>query len=409
MQSTAEPTTYPKNSALQIYTLGAFCVKKGEEELSEKTRLSIKLWELFKYLLTHRGKRVFPEEALETLWPELEYADPKASFRYQVFRIRKALKQALLNDTSIELASLGGSFSLQKKEGCWLDAEEFESVSRQAKEIARDHPKEGINLYYQALSLYQGDYLPGVASHWVYPVRNYYRHLFLRNVLELAGLLEQTQRCPEVIDLCRSSFLIEPLEESLHLKYLEALIAESKIAQARTHYAYITSLLYREMGVKPSREMQRLYGAIKSNSTMPNYASLKELLHREEQDSGALLCEPEVFRFLLNRERNRAEREEASLHVCLLSLTSSDFSSPVPDKLKIAMEELKRILMSRLRKCDVFTPWNEAEYVLLLPGLSYQQAEIVLQRLRQRFRDIYPDREIVLRCNAHSLFLSEKE
>lgn len=52
---------------LYINILGSFLVKHGDRDLSEKTKRSSKLWELFKFFLTHRGKNLLPETILETL------------------------------------------------------------------------------------------------------------------------------------------------------------------------------------------------------------------------------------------------------------------------------------------------------------------------------------------------------
>ncbi len=396
--------TSAQQQKLKIYTLGTFSVNHGEEEITEKTKGSSKLWELFKYLLTHRGRLLSPEQVLDTLWPDLEYAEPKAAFRYQVHRIKKTLAQDATTLDALRIVSSGGLYSLELKEDCWVDALEFEELSRKATACSDQDPESAIELHYQALSIYKGDYLPGAEIVWVLPVRNYYRHLYLRNTLELTELLKSSQRYSEIIELCRKSFLLEPFEEKLHLRYLEALMEEGKMGQARTHYEYITSLMYQELGIKPSPEMQKCYQVIKSNISTPGTVNIQELLKRDEKGRGALLCEPEVFRFLFNREMYRAEREDASLHFCLMTLTAPDFSFPPPELLSSARRALQHILLSRLRKSDVICRWNEAQFALLLPGLNYEQAQMVLQRVRKEFLNNFSEKAIILRCNAHSLF-----
>ncbi|MGI6097718.1 MAG: BTAD domain-containing putative transcriptional regulator [Dethiobacteria bacterium] len=49
------------------------------------------------------------------------------------------------------------------------------------------------------------------------------------------------------------------MEEELHLRYIESLMELGRNKQAQEHYEYISAHMYRELGVKPSVEMRRLY------------------------------------------------------------------------------------------------------------------------------------------------------
>jgi two-component SAPR family response regulator len=66
-------------ATMQIFTLGQFTIKIGETLISENARRSNKLWELFKYLLTNRNKRIPLEKIVQSLWPEQENSDPKSA------------------------------------------------------------------------------------------------------------------------------------------------------------------------------------------------------------------------------------------------------------------------------------------------------------------------------------------
>ncbi len=388
---------------LEIFTLGTFDVYKNEEELSGNTQRANRMWDLFKYLLAHEKKRFFPEQVLENLWPDTEYIDPRKAFRQQIHKIRKVLGQGGISEQALEITPSGGGYTLEIKDSCWLDVKEFEELYRKAVERAPFNTEKAIDLYYRTLSLYNGEYLPCIADYWVLPLRNYYRQIYLRSIQELISLLKKTHRNDEVIELCESAFFFEPFEEILHLQYLEALIEDNRLDEARSHYEYITNLIYQKIGVKPSRELQKLYQTIRSNTATPSISSIQELLMKEDEVKGALFCDPVTFHFILNREKYRAEREEALLQVCQLTITTSDFSLPPSEKLNTSAGCIKQILASNLRKNDIVSQLNEAEFVLLLSGLTYEHAEMVLERLRKQFRNNYFDKSIVLRGQAHSI------
>jgi len=395
----------------KIYTLGKFSVLHNTDMISEKNRNSRRIWELFKYLLTNRKKRFLPEDVLETLWPDREYADSKTIFRYYVHNIRQALAQNQLPEKAIDLVSSQGCYYLQVNRGCWLDVDEFEDLFRSASVIKKQNPVEAINMFYRAIHMYKGDYLPEVTGSWVFPVRNHYRYLYLQCVSENIELLKQEGRHREIIELCRSAFLIESFEEELHLSYMEALLEEGKAMQARNHYEYITALMYQEIGVKPSRAMQKIYRSIKENSeSLPqDYTDIKDMLRKREKKSGALLCEPEHFRFLFEVERRRAERTGTPLHITLLTFTSPDYRVPGTEILDEAMSRLKQVVLTGLRKDDVISHWNEVQFAWLMPGMNFEQVETALERVKNRFNQFYLEDSVVLQGSVHSFLPWEDE
>lgn len=405
----AESPLLKQKRSLEVYTLGKFLIKSDTDIVSEHNKGANKIWEIFKFLLTNRGRRFFPEDVLEILWPGQEYAEPRGVFRYHVHRIRQALEQNKLLEKEIKITSSHGCYFLEINNSCWLDIDEFEHLSRRASKLSYHNPSEAEKLYYQAISLYKGEYIPEVTGSWVYPIRNYYRHLYLENILELIEILKSQRKYSKITEVCRSAFVIEPYEEDLHLRYMEALLEEDKKAQALSHYEYITELMYHELGVKPSNAMQKIYQAIRTDnsSSMPNFSGNKELLENRYRTDEALLCEPEFFRFLLERERRRVERDGSSLHIGLLTIAGPDYSIPAGDKLERAVEELKQLLSTVLRKSDVLSHWNETQFALLLPGMYLEQAEKVLQRINEEFKKIYPAEEVFLRSSVHSIFTWE--
>lgn len=388
---------------LEISTLGSFQVRQGDLALSDNSSRSNKLWELFKFLLTNRGKRLPPGDILDTLWPDQEYDDPRRALRTLVYRLRQILSAgpaAGASDCSIVFSH--GCYSLELASDCRVDLDEFERICLEAQKTARDDPAGAIALYRRAVDLYRGEYLPECSySEWVMPVRNYYRHLYLRAVLELTGLLKDAGQHAELIMVCEKAFLVELFEEELHVRFLEALLEKGRIKQARAHYDYITTALYRVMGVKPGAGLRNIARLIRmeKDGVELDLSAIQQSLRDRQEAAGAFLCDPDIFRFLYRLEARRGERSGQAVLLGLLTVTRPDYGLPHQGELKDVMDLLGGLLADHLRKGDVISRWNEAQYLLLLPGLSYKQGDRVLARIGRGFKDMQGKGRVALRTS----------
>jgi two-component SAPR family response regulator len=176
---------------LEIYTLGRFMLKKKDKLLSGAISRSYRLWELFKYLLTYRGKGVLPEIALEKLWPEQDYVDPKRTFRNSIYRLRHLLtKEFPLGSNAEYIIFSHGCYRWNPDLNYWLDSEEFESLVQKGRQMFSTAPLEAVEVYKKAIFLYRGEHSPEICySEWVLPVRIYYRRLYLQSLSELLKIL----------------------------------------------------------------------------------------------------------------------------------------------------------------------------------------------------------------------------
>lgn len=180
---------YEDSDILKINTLGHFAVKRGEKVFTEDSHRSYRLWELFKYIVTNRSQGIVPEIAMQNLWPEQDYVDARRALRALIFRLRKILDADDLSDESHILFS-NGCYCWNQDVDYWLDADEFEKLLSQARELATTSTPEAIDLYERGLELYRGDYLvESYFSQWVLPSRYYYYNLFIKATSEYASLL----------------------------------------------------------------------------------------------------------------------------------------------------------------------------------------------------------------------------
>lgn len=392
---------------IKIYTLGKFFIQRGDLMLSEGSSRSRRMWEIFKFIFSNRDKSFYPEEILEQIWPEKDYTDPGTVLRTQTFRLRQALD---LNDDKPNLASnimvTQGRYRWEDHVSCWVDADEFASLVALAGEKSKSDPNRAIKAYNRALNLYKGQYLPeSEFSAWVIPIRAHYHHLFLKAVFSLTDLYKARHEHAEIIRVCEQAATIDYFEEKIHIRLIEALLAEELTTRARAHYSEVTSAYYREMGVKPSDAMKSIYRLIglESGSFELDLATIQEGLKGKELVSGAYYCDPELFRYFYKLERVRGERSGRSVLLCLITLTNPDYSMPEAEKLKNVMENLQQVILDSLRKGDIVTRWNVAQFLLLLPGLNREQAVAVLDRIESSYLENHDFDDLYLHKKVETL------
>lgn len=395
-----------------IYTLGKFLIHQGDQVASESTNRSKRMWEIFKFILSNRDKVLFPETILDSIWPERDYADPGTVMRAQMFRLRKALNVDEKKSLAANLVYTQGCYHWKNNVNCWIDVDEFENFANRANSLSAEQPEEAINFCQKAIYLYKGEYLPESSfSEWVVPLRSHYHDLYLECVFTLADLLKEKHAYKEIIKLCEQASIIDYFEEKIHIKLIEALMAEGLVTRARAHYSEVTSAYYREMGIKPSDSMKRLYRIIgqETGSYELDLDTIQEGLRGKEVVNGAFLCDVELFRYFYKLERLRSERSGTSVLLGLLALAKRDYSMPHSEELKDAMQYLQDAILDSLRKGDVVTRWNEAQFLLLLPGLNREQAAKVLDRIENKFLRKCHLKELVLHKKFESLLPLETD
>ncbi|MDZ4132720.1 MAG: bacterial transcriptional activator domain-containing protein, partial [Dethiobacteria bacterium] len=399
-----------KEIILEVYTLGQFSVRCDNQLISaESGRLGM-LWELFMYLVTYRKKKNQTSSIQEALWPENDCTDPGKSLKNLVHRLRKMIDGCLGLENSTSISFSQGCYSWNDSVPYELDAALFETLCREARDSSEKEPLQAASKYKEAFELYRGDYLPNlIYNDWVVPIRHYYRQLFLRSVFEMIEICEKGRHFAEITAVCEKIFFIEPFEEELHLRYLEALLKEGKKAQARSHYQYITALLYREFGAKPSLAMQRLYQTMCSNkdTTELNFTGIRELLKEREIADGAMLCDAESFDLVCRLEKRRAKRGGQAFFIVTMTLTDPEFRLPQAAELSKAMENLKQVSLKSLRQGDLFSQWNESQLVLLLLAANHSCVEIAMKRVKENFDKVSSSSDIIPRSTVHPLYSPE--
>jgi DNA-binding SARP family transcriptional activator len=388
---------------IEIFTLGKFVVRQGDQVLTEESQAQ-KVWTLFQYLLTQKGHQVSVDTLVEVLWPEQEFDDPRTVLKSLVYRLRNTLGQDG-HPQHQYIISARGSYGFNTQSSYWLDSEELESLCLQAEELAQEDPDAATELNIKALELYQGDYLPGNQyTPRTLMTRQRYKRFYLTKTLELIQLLKEKGQWDEIRQVCERFFAIEPLEEDVHLHFMESLLAEGQVNKARAHYQYVSYLFFQQHGTSPSPAMRELYRKISASSgnLIMDIKDIQDSIRTRNDADGALFCDQESFRLFYEMEERRLGRNGQA--VVLSSLTILGKGQVLPQReLDLIMTQLGVILKEALRRGDIICRWNDAQYLVLLNSLNFEQAQRVLARVKDTFQKKYGYDHITLRCQSRPL------
>ena len=371
---------------VRVTALGGLRLETASGALTDEINRSQKLWSVLCYLLVHRHRSVPQTELLEVFWEEDRSSNPANALKTLLYRVR-ALLEPLFPDGPDPILSQRGAYLWNPAISCQVDAEQFEELCRKAADPARD-PEERRAFYRQAAELYQGDLLPKQATQtWAIPLITHFHGLFLDAVKDFAGLLEQIQDYEEMERLCTRASQLDPLDESLHILIVRAMLRQGKDTAALKQYEYATDLLYRSLGVRPSEELRELYRAImdveKGMETDLEViqAHLKETAHRP----GAFVCEYGFFREIYRLEARRAVRSGACVHLALVTVSQADGGDPPLNVITATKDQLLECLVGNLRRGDVVSRYSSSQYVVLLPAANFEDSTMVMDRIVTAF------------------------
>lgn len=382
---------------LYIKMLGDLTVKKNEEDITPLIKRSDNLLKLLCYLIMLKGKTVSATELTDIVFAEQEYENPVKAVNNLIYRLRKMIDG---NETTGYIRRTGDGYSWNMGAAFTLDIMDFERAADEGiRSVLAGEPNE--EALQHAIDIYQDDFLREmVYEHWTVPARQNYKNKFLRCVDEIIKILKVTDRNLDIINICDKAIAIDPYCERLHVAYLDALLAEDRVAHASRHYSYITKLLYNEFGVYASEELKAVYARItgKSKLNSNDIDIMQGLNGKEENDDGPFFCDYDMFKKLYQLEERRMQRNGQSNCMILFSLTRPDLG-PLPIKQQTyARDSLKDILVAMLRKGDIACFSNDDRAVVYLTAITYESAVKVSERILARFAKEVDKTQVVLHC-----------
>ena len=373
---------------IQIRMLGEFSLYCGDNSISDLGSRSKKVWSLLAFLICSRTQAVSQQKLIDLLWGEdLSSSNPENALRITLHRLRALLDQLW--------PGAGRELILHKDGGyCWnadavilLDCDRFEALCQTAQ---ADEEKR-LDALLDALSLYQGPFLPRQASEmWVVGASTHYQNQFLMATMEAANLLSNRGRHREAVAVCRAATVSEPYHEPLHRILMQELAALGDPKGAAAVYDGLSRRLFDDFGIRPNEETRAVYRTAAhspEDRTLPMDEVL-EHLQEPESRAGAMQCDYDYFKVLCYAESRAMERSGNATHIALLSVSSD---KPLTKRsLDRIMEQLGQTLRTNLRRGDTISRCSVSQYIIMLPKANYENSCMVCRRCLAAFNRAHP-------------------
>ena len=375
---------------ISIASFGGFSVSAYDEggaveSISDTKGHSKKLWTLIEYLIFSGKDFVLSSELTELLWPEgASVADPLASLRLLVHRARGELSKLGTFKGSELILCRNEAYSWNRRITTVVDAERFASLCLSAAEGDKEAR---ISTILKAAEIYKGHFIPKASQyHWAMALDAYYHSQYISICSQGVSLLKEDGRYADIIELCTAAVSIDPYCESLHIALIEALVASGSRTAALDHYKSISERLLNEFGISPSDALLATYKTI-SNSINAPEMDISEIRKSmtESRPVGAFHCEYELFKHIYWLKSREYIRSGQAVQLALVTILPKDDAQPSPRSIKTAFEKLKLLIRDMLRQGDLFTRYSVNQYLVLLQSTSYENGQIVLDRLQSAF------------------------
>ncbi|MDO5134989.1 MAG: BTAD domain-containing putative transcriptional regulator [Eubacteriales bacterium] len=382
---------------MKMQLFGRFVLSDGNVIISEDTLRSGRLTNLLAYLIVHRSQ-VLTQQKLIELLPDSGGKNPENTLRNLMYRLRNELK--VLGDRKF-VCTLPGSYQWNPEVQVETDLEEYErNAERLLQEDLEEEQKK--ELCERIISGYRGNISAKVAGElWAIPRVTRYQMVYLRTVKQLCEIYSRRGWWEEQEQLCMQALSVDAYDEELHCLHIRSLYRQKKIDQAMRSYEKTKRMFYENLGVSNQEKLQGVFREMLSDNgnTMTDIRGLMMDMREQERPNGSFFCDYQIFREVYRIEARRVERLGMAEYVVLLTLrrTSELWKNSLSDSgLLKEMKRLEAIVYEALRTGDVATRFSPTQVLILLPGCSYENSLMVVERIQRSFKKQIGKRQIEL-------------
>lgn len=208
---------------------------------------------LLAWLAMHPDKNHPRDRLALLLWEESDDAQARHSLRQALSGLRKAL------GTHADTLVTDQENVLFRGDAIRVDAENLEKL------LDRERSEEALN---QIVALYGGEFLEGfnprsaTYDEWLLMQRSHYREQAMRAMSELLERQLAGNQLEPALRLAIQLLSSDPLQEQTHRALMQIYVRLNRPADALRQYRQCRRILFRELGLAPEAETDRLYREI---------------------------------------------------------------------------------------------------------------------------------------------------
>ena len=375
---------------VQITMLGKFTIYGpglARPRLISLTGRSRRLWILVAYLIMNRERGVPAQELIDWLWPEAVGINPVSTLQNNISRARNALEELGLEDGKRLIANTSGTYFWAPDRETELDCERFARLANLALGCA--NREQAIALAGEAIADYTGDFLPDCQDEpWFREQLEKYRTLYRQLCAADIRWMIDAGQYAQADSLCAAAAARDPMNQELVTLWMQALrlggMPEKALAQCK---ALCDRLESAGQPVSAEVEMEKIAAQNAAKGLPSVNVRLLHSLVKDEDAEGAMLCDSAVFQEFVRRQLRELRRGgEAQLLSFRLAVDAQNAQIR-----GCSMNRMEQILLRSLRGADPVAKGGADLFLVLLPGASRENGELVAKRILSRYEENLPE------------------
>jgi len=204
--------------------------------------------DLFFYFLG--SKPCTKEEIAIVFWPDISSARLKMRFKTSLYRLRHAVGQ---NSILFE----GERYRFNHALDYEYDLETYKDYVEKARNTK--NAVEGATFLQAAVDLVKGAYLADIDAVWCDAERSQFEMQYHNILIRLAELYLEIGKSERTLEICQDALENDRLLEDAYRLMMRAHAAQGDTAAVARVYKTCCRVLAAELGIKPSRETEKLY------------------------------------------------------------------------------------------------------------------------------------------------------
>ncbi len=282
MNTTPDTAWPPPSSIWLIKLLGRLEVSSVSGEIvrfPSRTALT-----LLAFLSLNKPKEFSNEDLQELFWPESDGDRQAQNLRRAISDLRKILEDGLPLGTVIVTRKGHVSLNLERVA---TDLERFWLVSEEALQMSdQDCMREALGLYF-------GSLLASIDDDWVYAFRLDCEERYAQVVESFCKLRTAAGAAKEAVRIARSSVVLAPHREDIHITLIRTYKAMGLEAEALRQFEDLEKMLDEEWGEVPSEAAKEALEG--KNSSVPDSLSETEGSLVPELAGGAMPVDSKFY------------------------------------------------------------------------------------------------------------------
>jgi DNA-binding SARP family transcriptional activator len=247
---------------LRIYLTGEVQVEYGQVLLREAALVGRQGRLVFAHLVMERERAVDQAELAELLWPDGVPPSFIAALSAIVSKLRASLGGLGLTRSNV-ITSAFGCYQLRLPTDAWVDLEAAAAALHLAEgAVLAGKPGAAYGPGLIAVTITKRPFLPGEDGEWVERRRGEQSQALVRALDCLSQACCAHGEIELALRHAREAVRLEPFRESGYLRLMRLLTDRGDRAEALRVYEQCRALLARELGVRPSMEVEALHGEL---------------------------------------------------------------------------------------------------------------------------------------------------